>query len=61
MNSIDSKYDSMTDFELVDKLNEISGVKVPQAIEEIRSADILHDTVCDRTEMEQTVKNILGL
>lgn len=61
MVSIDSKYDSMTDFELVDKLNEISGVKVPQAIEEIRSADILHDTVCDRTEMEQTVKNILGL
>lgn len=61
MNSIDSKYDSMTDFELVDKLNEISGVKVPQAIEEIRSADILHDTVCDKTEMEQTVKNILGL
>lgn len=61
MNSIDSRYDSMTDFELVDKLNEISRVAVPQAIEEIRSADILHDTVCDRTEMEQTVKSILGI
>ncbi len=61
LNSIDSKFDSMTDFELVDKLNEISGVKVPQAIEEIRSAQILHDTVCDKTEMEQTVKSILGI
>ncbi len=61
MNSIDTKYDSMTDFELVDKLTEISGVKVPEAIEEIRSAAILHDTVCDKTEMEKTVKNILGL
>lgn len=61
LNSIDSKFDSMTDFELVDKLNEISGVKVPQAIEEIRSAEILHNTVCDKSEMEQTVKSILGI
>lgn len=61
MNSIDSKYDSMSDFELVDQLKEISGVDVPQAIEEIRSANILHDTICDKSEMEQTVKNILGI
>lgn len=61
MNAIDAKYDSMSDFELVDKLNEISGVKVPEAIEEIRSAAVLHDTICDKTEMEQTVKSILGL
>lgn len=61
MDAIDSGNESMTDFELVDRLAELSGVKVPQAIEEIRSADILHDTVCDRTEMEQTVRNILGL
>ena len=61
MNAIDSKYDSMSDFELVDQLKEISGVAVPKAIEEIRFANILHDTVCDRSEMEQTVKNILGI
>lgn len=61
LNSIDSKFDSMTDFELVDKLKEISGVEIPQAIEEIRSAQVLHDTVCDKTEMEQTVKGILGI
>lgn len=53
--------DAMSDFELVDKLNEISGVAVPQAIEEIRFAKVRHDTVCDKSEMEQTVKNILGL
>lgn len=61
LNSIDSKFDSMTDFELVDKLKEISGVEIPQAIEEIRSAQVLHDTVCDKSEMEQTVKGILGI
>ena len=61
MDSIDEKYDSMTDFELVDELNKLSGVKVPQAIEEVRTAPILHDKVCDKSEMEKTVKEILGL
>ena len=32
MDAIDSKYDSMTDFELVDELSKISNVAVPQAI-----------------------------
>mgnify|MGYP000467200092 CR=1 FL=1 len=55
------KYDSMTDFELVDELNKLSGVKVPAAIEEIRTAPILHDIVCDKSEMQQTVEKLLGL
>lgn len=62
MNAIDkAKYDSMSDFELVDELSVIANVKIPQAIEDIRTAPVLHDTVCDKTEMQQTVKNILGI
>ncbi|MCI5936508.1 MAG: threonine synthase [Eubacterium sp.] len=62
MDAIDKdKYDAMSDFELVDELNKISGVKVPNAIEEIRKAEILHDTVCDKSEMQKTVEKILGL
>lgn len=61
MNAIDSKYDVMSDFELVDELSRISGVAVPKAIEEIRTAPVLHDTVVDRTEMKEIVKKILGL
>ncbi|MDE6435703.1 MAG: threonine synthase [Lachnospiraceae bacterium] len=61
MESIDKKYAGQSDFELVDELNKISGVKVPQAIEDIRSAKILHDIVCDKSEMEKTVRQILGL
>ena len=38
MNAVDSKYDAMGDFELVDELSRITGVKVPQAIEDIRTA-----------------------
>ncbi|MCR5792528.1 MAG: threonine synthase [Lachnospiraceae bacterium] len=61
MNAIDSKYEKMTDFELVDELEKLSKVKVPQAIEDIRSAPVLHDIVCDKTAMQDTVENILGL
>ena len=62
MDAIDKeKYDSMTDFELVDELSRIANVAVPQAIEDIRTAPVLHDRVCDRTQMEETVKNILGV
>ncbi len=62
MNAINrEKYDSMTDFELVDELNRISGVKIPAAIEEIRTAPIVHDIVCDKSEMQDTVEKILGL
>ncbi len=61
MEAIDEKYARQSDFELVDELNKLSGVKIPQAIEDIRSAEILHDTVCDKSEMERTVRQILGL
>ena len=61
MNAIDSAYDSKTDFELVDELNKLSGVKVPQAINDIRYAPVLHDTVCDKEDMLQTVKTFLNI
>lgn len=61
MNAIDKKYDAMEDFELVDELSKIGNVKVPNAIEEIRTAPIRHNTVCEVSEMEQTVKNFLNI
>ena len=61
MDAIDSKYASMTDFELVDELCRISGVKIPKAIEDIRTAPVLHDTVCEVNEMCNNVKRILGI
>lgn len=61
MNAIDKKYDSMTDFELVEELNRICGVAVPQAIEEIRTAPVLHKTVCEVEGMCGEVKKFLGI
>ena len=62
MNAIDAdKYDAMGDFELVDELCVLSGVAVPNAIEEIRNAEVRHNTVCDAADMQKVVKQFLGI
>lgn len=61
MNAIDGKYESMTDFELVDELSGIANVKVPAAIEEIRNAPVIHSNVCEVSEMASTVRQFLKL
>lgn len=61
MNAIDASYDAKTDFELVDALHQLSGVKIPQAIEDIRSAPVLHKTVCDKEDMLKEVKGFLKI
>lgn len=59
MDAIDPAYDAKSDFELVDELNKLSGVAVPNAIEEIRTAPVLHDRICDANKMKETVCSIL--
>lgn len=61
MDAIDPAYDVKTDFELVDELNRLSKVAVPQAIEDIRTAPVLHDTVVDAKDMCAQVKHILNI
>ena len=61
MTAIDAKYDSMGDFELVDELSKIGNVAVPKAIEEIRTAPVIHDHVYDKDSMEQAVRDFLKL
>jgi threonine synthase len=45
----------------VDELSKIGNVKVPKAIEEIRNAEVRHDTVVEVDEMESIVKKFLGI
>lgn len=61
MTAIDHKYESRPDFELVDELEKLSKVKVPQAIEDIRTAPVLHKTICEVEEMKHVVKDFLGV
>ena len=59
MTAIDEKYEGKDEFELIDELQEVSGTEIPNAINEIRDADILHTLECDVDEMKATVKSIL--
>ncbi len=61
MTAIDDKYDALEEFDLIDSLEVISNVDIPNAVEEIRNAEILHTRECDADKMEETVKAILGV
>ena len=61
MNAIDEKYDVMKDFDLIDELSKLSGVEIPNAVKEIRNAEILHKTVCAPEEMKQEVLKFLKI
>lgn len=61
MNAIDPEHDAKGDFELVDELSKLSGVQVPNAIEEIRTAPVLHDRQCEVGEMKDVVREFLHL
>lgn len=61
MGAVNSKYKGMDDFELIDELSRISGTAIPKAVEEIRSAPVLHNTVCETEDMQKEVEKILGI
>lgn len=61
MTAIDKKYEDMEDFALADELERISGVKIPKAIEEIRTAPVRHNTVAEAADMPKVVKEILQI
>ena len=61
MAAIGRQYRDMEDFALIDELSSVSGTQIPKAVEELRDAPVLHDTVCETADMQKTVEKILGL
>ena len=61
MDAIDPKYDTLSDFELVDELSKIANVKVPNAIEEIRNAEVRHNNLVEVDGMKDIVKKFLDI
>ena len=61
MTAIKGDVSQYSEFELVDQLTAVSNVAEPAAVTEIRTAPVRHTTVCDKTEMEATVKKFLGI
>ena len=61
LNSISPEYDKKDDFELFDELHKLSGVEIPEAIRDIISAPVLHQTVCAKDGLEAEVVRIYKL
>ncbi len=59
MSAIDPAYGGMDDFELIDELEKISNVKTPAAVESIRNAEVLHNNVCEVSQMKGAVIDFL--
>lgn len=49
------------DLALADDLSVLSKVPLPQAVEELKGAAVVHDHVCEVTEMPKVVKGFLGV
>ena len=61
LEALGTDVDGKDDFELSDKLSIISNTELPKAISEIRTAPVLHDIVCDKSQMKETVKKLLNV
>lgn len=61
MDAIGADCGEMDEFALADKLSEIANTKVPQAVEEIRTAPILHQHVCEKDKMAEEVCRFLKI
>lgn len=61
MDALSDRYEGLDDFALADALEKLSRVKLPKAVEEIRTAPVLHQRVVDVADMPATVKEILKI
>lgn len=61
VNALGKGDDSADDFALADKLSQISGVAIPDAVTSIRNAEIRHKKVVDKSEMEGAVRDFLNV
>lgn len=61
MKAIDPAFSKEEDFKLIDILSKTANVEIPNAIDEIRTAPVVHDTVCNIDEMKKLVMENMGL
>lgn len=61
LEAIDGVRPEEDEFAIVDRLAELSGVVIPQAVEEIRTAPVRHTAECGIDQMQATVAGILSV
>lgn len=61
MEALKGRQEEADEFRLIDEMSALSGIPIPQAVEEIRSAPIRNSRECGRDEMKAEVADILGI
>ena len=61
MEALGADTDGKDDFALADELSALSGVKLPQAVETIRTAPVLHNRVVDAPDMPKAADPDLSI
>ncbi|MBO4987767.1 MAG: threonine synthase [Lachnospiraceae bacterium] len=61
MEAIDGKVHDEDMFELVETLSKTANVAVPNAVEELKTAPVLHDNICEKDGMKDIIKQFLGM
>jgi len=61
MEAIDGKVHDEDMFELVETLSKTANVAIPNAVEELKTAPVLHDNICEKDGMKDIIKQFLGM
>ncbi|OFI07250.1 threonine synthase [Clostridium acetireducens DSM 10703] len=61
MKAISNEYDKFDEFELMDKMEELTGIKIPNGVKDIDKKKIKHKTVCEKENMDKEIANILNI
>ena len=59
MESIDGRYKKSDDFELIEKMSDLTQIPVPSGIRDIKKKPIRHKMVCEKEEMKAKIAEIL--
>jgi len=59
MESIDSRYKKFDDFELIEKMSDLTQVPIPSGIRDIEKKSIRHKMVCEKGEIRAKIAEIL--
>ena len=60
MESINSRYKKFNDFELIEKMSDLTQVSIPSGIRDIEKKPIRHKMVCEKEEMKVKIAEILN-
>lgn len=56
-----AKQDTLDDFQLINKLSEMTGLTIPQGVYKLNEKEVFHDTVIEVNEMKRTITDFLKL